>query len=185
MTTSLDAARSRLGYIECPPGADHGYCRYSRHRIPPRDKNHTEFGEAYGFNGVPWCAEFVSWCMAQAGLGDLYHFAAVASSIAWAKRAGRWHSASITPKPGWAACKLYTPTTGHTGLVEGMDGGYVVSIDGNTSGGDDRNGGIVMRRKRARSFWLGFIELPLGTPAPPASDTWDDVFVPILASNGG
>ena len=159
MSTTLDLARSRLNYVECPPTAA-GVCRYAGHR--GRASNHTEFGEAYGWNGVAWCAIFLSWCFAGVGLGHLYRFASTAASIAWAKKTGRWHPSSVRPSPGWVAVKLYTSTTGHTGIVEGVEAdGSVYTIEGNTSNGDDRNGGIVMRRRRARSFWLGWIELPL------------------------
>lgn len=153
--TTLDLARAEIGVVESPPNS-----------------NRTKYGAWYGLDGNPWCAMFVSWLMHFAGIGNLYRFAAVASSIAAAKRNGTWRQQ--VPRAGWVACKLYTSTTGHTGIVESvvLENGvwYVYTIEGNTSYGDDRNGGIVMRRKRSLSWWLGFIELPLGggaAPAPP------------------
>ena len=42
--------------------------------------NYTEFGRYYGSTGGAWCAKFVSWCFAAAGMtGDQYHPAAAAS----------------------------------------------------------------------------------------------------------
>lgn len=147
MTTSLEIARAEIGTVEAPPNS-----------------NHTKYGVWYGMDRVAWCAIFLSWVMHHAGMGDLYRFASTASSIAWAKRKGLWRT-GVVPQPGWIAVKLYTSTTGHTGIVEYTEGGYDVTIEGNTSFGDDRNGGIVQRRKRSRSFWNGYIELPLQHPS--------------------
>ena len=47
----LDIARSELGITEQPP-----------------ESNHQKFGQWYGFDGVPWCAEFVSYCFYNAGI---------------------------------------------------------------------------------------------------------------------
>lgn len=153
MATSLDIARSQIGVVEAPPNS-----------------NRTPYGQWYGWNGVAWCAIFLSWVMHHAGLGGLYRFASTAASVAAAKKRGIWRT-GVTPRPGWIAVKLYTATSGHTGIVEGVEGNYDITIEGNTSYGDDRNGGIVMRRKRSRSWWNGYIELPLSAdqpaPAPP------------------
>lgn len=151
-TDVLNKARSQLGVHESPA-----------------DSNRTPYGVWYGFNGVPWCAIFVSWCIATAGAKG-YRFASVAASLSWAKRNGR-HTNDF--KPGYVCCKLYTATTGHTGLVEAVHSdGTVTSIEGNTSSGDDRNGGVVMRRRRSRSFWnRGCIRPEYGEPTPPPAQT--------------
>lgn len=144
----LAVERSQLGVHEDPPGS-----------------NHTPYGRFYGMDGVPWCAEFQTWCCAQVGVP--FRFAAVASAVAAAKRAGTLHT---DPAPGRLACKLYTRTTGHISCVEAVEaGGTLLTIEGNTSGADDRNGGTVMRRRRRASFWnAGFIDLGLEVPAAPA-----------------
>lgn len=177
MTTPLQvvAARPEIGTVEKPAGS-----------------NRQKYGVWYGFNGVPWCAIFVSWCMAKAGLAAVYRFASVAVSIAAAK-AGKngmvWHpnTGRNRPKPGWIACKLYSRTQGHTGIVEAVETTTDVTIEGNTSGGDDRNGGIVMRRRRSRSFWTGWIEVPTPVDNPPAphppEDDDDMANMPYLVRN--
>ncbi len=38
-----------------------GYTEY------PANSNKTKYGKWIGWDGVPWCAAFVSWCYAQAG----------------------------------------------------------------------------------------------------------------------
>lgn len=174
MTTSLDVARPEIGYHESPANS-----------------NKTKYGVWYGFNGVPWCAIFLSWVMYHAGMGDRYRFASTSASIAWAKREGLWRT-GVVPKPGWIAVRLWSSNTGHTGIVEYTEGGYDVTIEGNTSSSDDRNGGIVQRRKRSRSFWLGYIELPLspgGTPPPthpsPGAPAMHEFFAYAAAFGGG
>jgi hypothetical protein len=55
-------------------------------------------------------------------------------------------SGSGTPKPGYVIFFTYS----HTGIVSGVDGGYVYTIEGNTSGDNsyERNGGCVYTKKR-------------------------------------
>ena len=49
-TDLLKAARGYLGIVERPPGS-----------------NRTIIGQRFGYNGVPWCAEFVWDCLSEAG----------------------------------------------------------------------------------------------------------------------
>ena len=144
-TDVLNVARRELGNHESPP-----------------QSNLQKYGAWYGFNGQPWCAMFVSWALHQCGITS-YRFAAVAASVASAKKSGRLTS---TPQPGFVACKLYTATKGHTGIVEAVHGdGTVTTIEGNTSAGDDRNGGVVMRRRRSLAYWnKGFIRVDYSGP---------------------
>lgn len=155
VTQALDVFRAELGVRESPAGS-----------------NRTPYGARYGFNGVPWCAIFVSDCLTRAGLGDQYHFAAVASAVASAKRQGR-HLGG--PQVGSIACKLYTATQGHTGVVEAVDpDGTVVTIEGNTADGNDANGGMVMRRRRSPGFWnAGYYRIDYsGEPAVAAGPVY-------------
>lgn len=59
-------------------------------REQPMGSNRTKYGEWYGWNGVAWCAIFVSWCFNKVGLGSL-RSAAVDDFLAGA-RSGRWGS---------------------------------------------------------------------------------------------
>ncbi len=72
MTDVLNNARSKLGVVESPPNS-----------------NNQMFGIWYGFNRVPWCAIFVSWCMAHSGVGNQYRHASVAFSLDAARKQGR------------------------------------------------------------------------------------------------
>ena len=76
-----------------------------------------------------------------------------------AKKRGNWHkNADLQPGdivifdfPGNAS------KAEHVGIVEELcdDSAYVMTIEGNTSTGNDSNGGMVMRRKRNRSLIAG------------------------------
>lgn len=164
----LSLARSKLGTVESPPNS-----------------NNQEFGIWYGFNRQPWCAMFVSWVMAHAGLADQYRFASVAASLRWARQNGR-HTTSF--KAGYVACRLYNSTTGHTGIIEAVHrDGTVTTIEGNTAGdnlGDQRDGGIVARRRRPKSFWNNqCIRIDYNPPLPAGEE--DDMKPRIVRAPDG
>jgi len=65
----------------------------------------------------PWCAGFIFWCMAKAGI-DMSHLgtgaAYVPSWVAWAKKKGYWHPASE---------KSFNPRLGDVGINDWNDRG--------------------------------------------------------------
>lgn len=140
-TDVLNPARGKLRTVESPP-----------------ESNNQMFGIWYGFNKVPWCAIFVSWCMAQAGVQGQYRNASVAFSLDTARKQGRRTGEF---RAGFVACRLNDPSgewgPGHTGIVEAVhSNGEVTTIEGNTSpgdGGSQRDGGGVWRRRRPKSYW--------------------------------
>lgn len=84
----------------------------------------------------PWCADFASWVLKQAGApigqggrGEDY----VPALRSWAQKNGHWHQA--TPKPGdlvvydWAG----DDTPDHVAVVVKVEGGQITSIGGNES----------------------------------------------------
>jgi len=161
-TDVLNRARGKLGTVESPPSS-----------------NHQEFGVWYGFDRVPWCAIFVSWCMAAAGAASQYRFASVAFSLDSARKAGRRTGEF---RAGFVACRINDGSDwgpGHTGIVEAVHSdGSVTTIEGNTSpgaGGSQRDGGGVWRRRRLRSYWnKGCIRIDFGqggTPTPTPAPT--------------
>ena len=134
----LAIARKDLGYKESPPGS-----------------NRTKYGKWYGMDGQPWCMAFVQWCLHQAGIAPVVRTASCGALMRAAIRAGEWVTRDYQPGdvviydfPGGAA-------TDHTGIIEGFDGRYVTAIEGNTSTGNDSNGGEVMRRKRKLDVVVG------------------------------
>lgn len=130
----LDQARSQLGYTETPPGS-----------------NRTRFGAWYGLDANPWCDMFVSWCAAMAGAGAIVgRFASTIAHLAWFKARGQFHPAG--PQPGdcvffnWGGRPRGVPE--HIGLVESVRPDGIVTLEGNTSAGNNANGGQVQRRFR-------------------------------------
>ncbi len=134
----LTIAKRDLGYKESPPGS-----------------NRTKYGKWYGMDGQPWCMMAVQYWLNQAGITPVIRTASCGALMRAAKKAGEWVTGGYKPGdvviydfPGGAA-------TDHTGIIESFDGRYVTAIEGNTSTGNDSNGGEVMRRTRKLDVVLG------------------------------
>lgn len=121
----------------------------------PANSNIQKYGEWFGFNGVPWCAIFVSWCYHHAGypLGNIgwkKGFAGCMIGVQHFKKHNEVIEA-IDVKPGdivffdWNGDKRYD----HVGIfVKRISAEYFETIEGNTSYTNQSNGGEVMLRKR-------------------------------------
>lgn len=131
----------------------------------PSKSNKTQYGAWYGLNGVAWCAIWVSWVFSRAGfpLGKIdtakgYHYCPSAFNF-WRE------SGELTahPQPGdivlydWNKDKL----SDHTGIFIGWINetkGTFKAWEGNTSVGNDSNGGEVqLREDRNRTQVLAFV----------------------------
>jgi hypothetical protein len=138
LARTLEIARAELGYTESPANS-----------------NKTKYGLWFGVNGQPWCAIFVCWVMSQAGVP--YSKQAYTPSLAqWYKSQGRW---STTPHAGDVVFFDFPgghDRIEHTGIVESVGNGYIVTIEGNTSLGNNTNGGAVMRRQRSGPSIAGY-----------------------------
>ena len=127
---AIEIAKGEIGYVETPD-------------------NITKFGEFTKANGLPWCGSFCNWVLAQAGV-KVHSVVSTAVGAHKFKEIGRWHE---MPGLGDLAFMDF-PHDGvdrisHIGIVVGIDGNTVTTIEGNTSGtGDQRNGGMVMVKKR-------------------------------------
>lgn len=169
MTTAAEVEavlRSEIGYTESPAGS-----------------NQNKFGAWYGWNGVPWCAIFISWGLYTAfhahgeksPVEDLQHpkgFAYTGAVITWAKDRSLWSTT-----PAYGALALYDwdsrtrPGPDHIGWVSQVDTANpdaFTAIEGNTAVGNDSNGGQVLARNRRndRGYCLGFVRIPYAS-APP------------------
>jgi hypothetical protein len=119
---AVAAARTQVGQAEMPPGSNES----------PRI---TEYRSAVqGAVVGPWCADFASWCAAQAGapLGENGEgFQSVGALWEWAEGGGRAIPASEgSPQPG----DLIVWGSDHVGLVEAVDpDGTIHTIEGNSS----------------------------------------------------
>ena len=138
MEKIIEVAKQELGYKESPANS-----------------NLTKFGKWFGFDGVAWCAMFVSWCYDKAGyplgnIGFSKGFAGCQTGyVHWLKT----KEITTTPKPGdivlfdWNGDLRFD----HTGIFirDLGDKIHFESIEGNTSATNQSNGGEVQIRKRA------------------------------------
>ncbi|MGH2937047.1 MAG: CHAP domain-containing protein [Solirubrobacterales bacterium] len=119
---AVGAARTQVGQAEFPPGSNES----------PRI---TEYRSAVqGAVVGPWCADFASWCAAQAGipLGENGEgFQGVGALWEWAEGSGRAVPADEgSPAPG----DLIVWGSDHVGIVEAVDpDGTIHTIEGNSS----------------------------------------------------
>lgn len=121
------------------------------HENPARS-NRQKFGVWYGWNGVPWCAIFMSWGF----LGSTGQMGGKAASVPLLRQRfqaqGRYGS---TPKVGALAIFNYDK---HVEYVIGVYSSYVLTVGGNTSRADGTNywGGEVAIKRRSRSAIKGY-----------------------------
>jgi hypothetical protein len=119
---AVAAARTQVGQAEFPPGSNESP-RIAEYRSAVQ-------GAVVG----PWCADFASWCAAQAGipLGENGEgFQSVGAIWEWAEGSGRAIPAEDgPPAPG----DLIVWGGDHVGIVEAVDpDGTIHTIEGNSS----------------------------------------------------
>lgn len=139
----IDVMTGEVGVTESPPGS-----------------NRTKYGEAYGWNGVPWCVQCLWWGFKQAGASKLFYGGGKTAScgeyIEWAKKNGEWITGGY--KPGDLIFMTFSKNrrAEHVGLCMGITDNGVVTIEGNTSAvGSQSNGGMVMQKTRPLSVIVG------------------------------
>lgn len=139
----LEVAAQDLGYKEVPPNS-----------------NKTKFGEWYGLNGQPWCAIAINYWFNKAGLSHLFlgglKSASCTEIMNWAKGHNQFHTSDF--QRGDLALFDFDGDkrkSEHIGIIEQVNKDTVITIEGNTSMGNDSDGGEVMRRTRAKSLIIG------------------------------
>lgn len=162
MAKALKIAVSQIGVIEKPIGSNRG-------------KEVEEYLHSVGLGGGnAWCMAFIYWCFEQAAKqariqNPLFKTGHVLTH--W-NEAGRRNTPRITNlqainnpaliQPGMIfIIDTGTPGgTGHTGLVEKVNGGRLVTIEGNTNDGGVREGIGIFRRdaRKIASINKGFID---------------------------
>lgn len=133
----------------------------------PADSNDgpkvREYQMTTGAYRQPWCASFVTWCFKQAGKNLEGFNTAYCPSWVDAARAGR-DSLSVVARADARAGDVCLFDWGNDGVSDHIgiltsavdEKGAFHSIEGNTSAGNDSNGGEVMRRDRNASQVLVF-----------------------------
>ena len=114
--------------------------------------NLTKYGKFTKADGLPWCGSFVNWCFDQAGV-KIPSMVSTAAGAHKMKELGRFFEAA--PQLG-DLCFMDFPHDGidrisHIGIVVKVGTTSVYTIEGNTGDKDQRNGGMVMLKRR----WIG------------------------------
>ena len=175
-TQLLNVARGEIGY--------------SRWRDPEKGTKYgrwyaTFAGAYFGESGVPYCAMFVSWCLAQVGMKPPGgYFSYVPYGINQARAAGRL-VAKANAQPGDIVCFDWGPdgVADHTGFVEANHPatGTMTCIEGNTSpdsSGSQSDGGGVWRRTRYYSQICAIIRPAYSATSSAPSKTTATVSTP-------
>ena len=146
-------AEAEIGTKEHPANSNDG----------PRVRQYQQTTGAYK---LPWCASFVTWCFKEAGRELSGFNTAYCPSWVQAAKANR-NGLSVVSRDGVKRgdCALYDwqkdGTSDHIGIVSGRvsSTGEFSAIEGNTSYGNDSNGGEVLLRTRNAKDVLVFVRV--------------------------
>ena len=162
----LDVFRTQIGTVEARDGS-------------------TPYHRWYGLPfSAPWCMAFQCWGFHQAGASELIHpkTAYTPTAADWFRARGRF---DWNPRVGDLVFFDWPDSLRriqHVGIVEAVEPGAIITIEGNTAP-DDRgsqgNGGGVWRRRRARTPAIAGYGHPdyavspePAAPPPPAPGTY-------------
>ena len=126
----------------------------------PADTNKVKYTAEYGVV-TAWCVIFIWWLFKHCGASSLFYDGGKCASCSqlmnWAKGKGLWVKSNY--KIGDLVIYDWNKDgrPEHIGLCIGVSGSNIVAIEGNTSLGNDSNGGQVMTRKRNVSQILGAV----------------------------
>lgn len=118
-------------------------------------ENDTKYGDWLGFSNLPWCASFISWCAYQAEI-PTYILARTALANPGANPGfgiACYHGSIYTPKLGDL---FFKEDFSHVGIVYGVDGDEVLTIEGNTNDdGSDEGYAVLLRRRKIAECYFG------------------------------
>lgn len=161
----IAVARTQLGYTELNTST--GYPLNSN-----QDGGYTKYGAAFGDSTGPWCAYFISWCAGQAGIPSsvVPRIGNCNSATSWYKSHSEYYARSTGYIPKTGDIIFYNWSGGssaqHIGIVTGVSGNSVFTIEGNT---DSSLGFRCAGKTRSRtaSYVVGY-----GVPAYNDADTY-------------
>ena len=146
----LAVAAAEVGTMESPANSNN--VKY----------NTWYYGRAVSGARYSWCVTFVQWVLSQCGGSKLLNGGKKTASCSvladYAKKKNQWVTGNYQPGDLVFMNFSNTTATQHIGIVECVKGGYVYTIEGNTSSGDagsQSNGGMVARRQRAPKYIVG------------------------------
>jgi hypothetical protein len=160
----LDFAGSQVGVMETPPGSNRG-------------REVDRYVRAVGLDPggrFAWCAAFIYFCFNEAAKtigrsnpvvktgGVLEHWARAGEKGVPRLTAAKVHLNEALVRPGhiFIIDTGVPGGSGHTGLVDEVVAGKLVTIEGNTNDGGSREGVGVFRRtgRRIRDVNVGFLD---------------------------
>lgn len=139
--TPIETARGEIGVTEYPRGSNK--VKY----------NAWYYGREVSGDAYPWCMAFVQWCFWSVGRPLPIKTASCGSLLRWYEKYKSYCVVRDKRKAKANDIVIYDwpstdPRTDHTGIVERVEGDFIVAIEGNTGSGDWSNGGAVMRCRR-------------------------------------
>lgn len=161
----IAAARSQIGYMEKADGSD------LRSFTWTGNGNYSKYGKEMGSNPNPWCAYFTSWAAKAAGIPtDIVPRSGACTTIYDTARSKgiMKYRGEYTPQQGdivlfnngWNAISNPRNATvsSHIGIVTGINGDDVYTIEGNTCPTSDGRQGVYERtRKLSANTIIGFV----------------------------
>lgn len=119
----------------------------------PPNSNNVKYNTAfYGKNvsgaSYPWCCAFIWWLLSTSGI-TIPKTALCASLGDWFKKNGQWYTSPQVGDIVFFKFNSNARWTNHVGIVTGIRGKEIETIEGNTSVNSDDNGGSVMARRRS------------------------------------
>lgn len=132
----IGVAMTQVGYTEGP-------------------NNDTKYGDWIGFPNSPWCASFISWCAEQADISPW-----ILQRTALANPGSNpgfgipcYHGSNYTPKRGDL---FFKDDFSHVGIVYGIEGDEVLTIEANTNDdGSDEGYAVLLRRRKIAECYFG------------------------------
>lgn len=123
---------------------------------PPNSNNVKYNTEYYGreVSGpkYPWCCAFVWWVFSRFSPCLVKKTATCTDLGQWFKDNGKWSSSPHIGDVVFFKFKTNDRWTNHVGIVTGLKGNIVETVEGNTSISSDDNGGAVMQRRRSSNI---------------------------------
>lgn len=143
----LELARGEIGTKETPAGSNR--VKY----------NTAYYGREVSGEAYPWCCVFLWWLFRTCGAAELFYGGGRTASCGTLMDYARRNGLLVTDdyRPGDLVFFRFSGRGGpqHVGILESVQSGVLVTIEGNTGVGNDTNGGQVQRRIRARRFAMG------------------------------
>jgi hypothetical protein len=163
LTAAVEQATAEIGVVEDPPGSNRG---------PRVDAYLRAVGLNPAAGSFAWCAAFVYFCFGEASrvggrknplvktAGVLDHWSRAEQRGARRIKAADALAQPDLVRPGQIFVMDFGRGAGHTGMVTGIRGGKLVTIEGNTNDGGSREGiGVFERTGRTiGSVNKGFLD---------------------------